>query len=276
MTTADMHIHTVASDGLLSCADVVVAGVSAKLSALAITDHDCVYNIEEGARLCRAAGIQPIKGVEISAYDGDVKIHVLGYGFNSENEVFARFMEELRISSLERTKKIISNLEKLGIKISEEEAAGQRFSPKTPIHVMHIARAAVAKGYSSDCFAFYGKYLSPGAPAYSNICRPTPERAIEIINAAGGIASIAHPGRVALSRNDLNSLIFRLADAGLYGIEAVYPAHTVNETAYFKEIAERLGLEITGGSDCHYSGGNRRIGSPVFHPSERLRQRLGF
>lgn len=271
---ADMHIHTTASDGLLSPEEVVKIACGYGLQIIAVTDHDTTFNTAKVNTLCKNAGITSVNGIEISAYDGNVKVHTLGYDFDVNDANFNAFLDELYENSLKRTEHIISKLNACGIRLTFEEAAAERFFEKTPIHVMHIARAAVKKRYAENPFSFYKRYLMPNAPAFSNICRPSPERAVQAINAAGGLAVIAHPGRVELPKSELHSLIARLVSAGLGGIEAVYSSHTALETAYFKEIAEEFGLMITGGSDTHFSGGNRAIGNPVFRPSEKLRHRL--
>lgn len=271
---ADMHVHTRASDGLLSPEEAVNIAKSSGLQILAVTDHDTTFNTEKVNTLCQNAGLIGVNGIEVSAYYGNVKVHTLGYGFDMNNSQFKAFLGELYEGSLKRTEQIISKLNACGINLTFEDAAAERTSDKTPIHVMHIARAAVKKRYAQNPFSFHKKYLAPGAPASSNICRPIPERAIEAINAAGGLAVIAHPGRIEMQKSELYDLIARLAHAGLGGIEAVYSSHTTQETAYYKEIAKEFGLLVTGGSDTHFAGGNRAIGSPVFHPSEDLWQRL--
>lgn len=274
--TADMHVHTQASDGLFTPEEVVKHALSAGLSAIAVTDHDTVKNTAKLNTLCKNAQITPINGIEVSAYEGFTKVHTLGYGYDINSDSFKGFLKELYEGSLKRTEDIISKLNKCGINLSFADAAAERVYADSPIHSMHVARAAVRRGIAANPMAFFKTYLMYGRPAFSNICRPSPERAIEEITAAGGIAVIAHPGRIDLNQTDLRSLIVRLAEAGLAGIEAVYSTHTVIQTAYFKELAEELDLLVTGGSDTHFEGGNRRIGSPVFHPSEKLRQRLNF
>lgn len=271
---ADMHIHTCASDGLLTCEEVVNTARNAGLKMLAVTDHDTTFNTQKLNTFCQNAGIIGVNGIEVSAYDGNLKVHTLGYGFDLNNAQFNSFLGELYEGSIKRAEQIIFKLNTCGINLTFEDAAAERLSDKSPVHVMHIARAAVKKRFAQNPFTFYKQYLAVGAPAFSNICRPSPERAIEAINGAGGLAVIAHPGRIELPKSELYALISRLASAGLGGIEGVYSSHTAKETAYFKEIAEEFGLLTTGGSDTHFLGGNRAIGNPVFYPSDELRQRL--
>ena len=141
---------------------------------------------------------------------------------------------------------------------------------------MHIAGAGAKKGYASSPFAFFTKYLAYGRPAFSSVCRPSPEETAQIITAAGGICSLAHPARIDLSAEEKIALIKRMKVCGLCGIEAVYSGHTAKETAYYKEIANTFGLMVTGGSDTHAAEGNRQIGTPYFQPENALLQKLGF
>lgn len=276
MIKADMHVHTNASDGLFTPEEVVKFALSAGLKALAVTDHDTVYNTLKVNTLCKNSGIYGINGIEVSAYFGTVKVHTLGFGFDIENPQLNEFLKGLYLGSIKRAEDVIQKLNSCGVKLTIEEAAAERAHQQIPVHTMHICRAASKKGYASNPYDFYKRYLIFGKPAFSNICRPSPEQAIKAINCAGGIAVIAHPGRVELNKCDLRALISSLAAAGLQGIEAVYSTHTAKETAYFKELAEELNLFVTGGSDTHFYGGNRSLGVPEFYPSTALRQKLRF
>lgn len=272
--TADLHIHTNASDGTLTPEEVVKTAAAAGLGLIAVTDHDTVINCGKLNTFAQNFNIKTVTGVEISAYDGGVKVHTLGYGFDLCDDGFANFLRRLATGSETRLCDILDKLGRAGVRLEVEEVLLQRAFKNAPVHAMHICRAAVKRGYAKDPFAFYKDYLAPGKAGFSEICRPTPEEAISFINAAGGIAVLAHPGRIELENGKLYALIERLAAAGLKGIEAVYSAHTACKTARFKEIAENLGLYVTGGSDTHFNGGTKRIGQPEFHPSDKLRQRL--
>ena len=99
---------------------------------------------------------------------------------------------------------------------------------------------------------------------------------MEVINSCGGFAVLAHPGRIELEKQELISLVKRLKDLGLKGIEAVYSTHTQIETAYYKEMAREYGLSVTGGSDTHFKEGNKKIGTPVFACDKELCEKLGI
>ena len=141
---------------------------------------------------------------------------------------------------------------------------------------MYVARAGAAKGYSNNPFAFQKEYTSRGSVGYSELGRPSPARAVEVITACGGLSVLAHPGRIELEKEELISLVKRLVSLGLKGIEAVYSTHTQLEKAYYTEMAKEYGLVVTGGSDTHFKEGNRRIGTPVFDCGKELCEKLGI
>lgn len=166
----------------------------------------------------------------------------------------------------ERTFDILKKLAAVGVKLSYGEVIRERKCKKSPVHATYIAVAGARKGYANSPYSFYTKYLNYGAAGFSCICRPTPEETAEVVKRCGGFCSLAHPARISADRQGVISLIERLVPCGLRGIEAVYSGHTAIETQYYKELAERFGLLVTGGSDTHYAEGNRRVGVPEFYP----------
>lgn len=273
MIRADLHIHTYYSDGLLSPNEVAATAKRNGLNLISVTDHDTVSAYGEVKKACGDTGLKCVKGIEVSAYSNGVKLHTLGYNFKQTEEM-EKFLKELYDGSFARTREILKKLKAVGVNLTLEEVLAERKKENTPLHGMFIARAGCKKGYSATPFSFYAKYLNRGCAGFSDIGRPSPERTVEIISLSGGAVSLAHPQRVEMEKEELFNLIKSLKDRGLYGIEGVYSSHTKSETEYYKEIARELGLEITGGSDTHFTGGNREIGSPEFYPSETLLAKL--
>jgi hypothetical protein len=269
MIKADLHVHTYYSDGLLSPSDVIAAAKANGVEMISVTDHDNMNGSTEVAALAKEAGIYAVDGIEISAY-ADVKVHMLGYRVNTNCPAYRRFYIDSVGFARERTKDILAKLESVDVNLTMEEIIDEMMVKSAPIHAMHIARAGAKKGYSSSATQFFLDYLNVGKVAYSSICRPTPERAIEVIKSCGGICSLAHPGRIALDKDDKLKLIDRLCKSGLDGIEAIYSGHTDSDTALFKEIAKSKNLYVTGGSDIHCNDGNRTIGKPEFYPDAKL------
>ena len=116
----------------------------------------------------------------------------------------------------------------------------------------------------------YLSAFASGKPCYSSLCRPAPQDAVDIIHASGGIASLAHPGRIPLAQGERLALMDALVSGGLDGIECYHSDHTPVEAEAFAAYARARGLLITGGSDFHAEGRNRTVGLPPFEPSEAL------
>lgn len=269
---SDLHIHTYYSDGRQSPADVIDQAVKNGLQLVAVTDHDTMLGCEEAEVFANAAGIRIVRGLEVSAYFGEVKLHTLGYGMDEEK--FSGFLERLYESSVKRAEDVVYKLNKAGVKITFEEVAAERFTSTSPVHGMHIARACAKKGFAPTPYAFYGEYLAYGKPAFSCVGRPSPEETCAAIDGADGFSVIAHPGRIEMPKEELERLICHLKGYSLGGIEVYYTTHTNEQTTYYKKLAERLSLEDTGGSDTHYQGGRNVIGQPVFYADAELLKRL--
>lgn len=267
-------MHTVYSDGTLTPQTVVDCAESAHLGLFAVTDHDTVSACAEVDRLAKNKGIKTVTGIEVSAYDNGIKFHTLGYGIDVEK--FAPFLKRLYDGSLERAEDIVLKLKKLGFDITVQDVLAERYSSDAPVHGAHIARAMVKKGFVESFEAFFKNFLFRGKPAFSCIGRCTSEEAVRAICGAGGLAVLAHPGRIESDAEALKSKIESLALCGLGGIEVYYTTHTKEQTAYYENLAETLHLLKTGGSDTHTlgMGGKRTIGQPRFEPSEELLKRL--
>lgn len=271
-----MHVHTYYSDGLQSPEEVAAIAKNNGVELVSITDHDTALAYPEIFSCCKKRGIKAVYGIEVSAYKDGVRLHTLGYGISPEHPVFKVFLKELVDGSFDRTEDMLAKLKKNGINITLDEVLRHRKSENAPIHSMYVARAGAAKGYASDPFAFQKRFTSRGSFGYSEVGRPTPERAVEVITACGGLSSLAHPGRIELEKEELIALVKRLVSLGLKGIEAVYSTHTQLEKAYYTEMAKEYGLSVTGGSDTHFKEGKMSIGTPVFDCGRELCEKLGI
>ena len=273
MIRADMHIHTYYSDGLQSPADVVEAAKSAGLKLISVTDHDTMGASSQTALLAEAAGIYAVAGLEISAYNF-TKVHMLGYGMDTSCPEYAAYYKRSVEGSFARCEDMLSKLSARGIALTMDEVLAERRVEGTPVHSMHLCRAAAKKGYAPTAGAFYLAYIIDGKAGHSRIGRLTPEEAVKTILACGGLPSLAHPGRIRMEREAKERMIAELASLGLWGIEAVYSGHTDEETVYYKEMARTYGLAVTGGSDTHFRDGPRRVGVPEFYPSAEVLRAL--
>lgn len=270
MIRADMHVHTYYSDGTQSPADVIAAAKRAGVGLVSVTDHDNANAREEVKKLAQASGIISVDGEEISAYDGAVKVHILGYAMDCGSEAYVRFHKRLYDGAEERAFDVLKKLSAAGVRISYGDVVRERKCKDSPLHGMYIATAGARKGYASSPFDFYARYLGFGKAGFSCVGRPSPESTVEFITSCGGVCSLAHPGRITLDKDGVEELVKCLVSCGLSGIEAVYSGHTAKDTQYYKELAEKYNLLVTGGSDTHVAEGNRRVGEPAFYPDEKL------
>lgn len=270
--TADMHMHTVYSDGEFTPEDTVAHAIYAGLGLISITDHDTMTGCGELKKAVRGKALRCVAGIEVSAYEGDIKFHTLGYGVDEVR--FQPFLNMLFKNSFLRAEDIIFKLGRAGHKLTLEEVAAQRYSESVPVHGIHFARALLKKGLIKSIKEYFRDLSDLGKPAFSCVGRPTPEEACEAITSAGGLAVIAHPARITMPAPELEKKIKSLIYHGLNGIEVYYTTHTKEQTEYYKNLAESLGLFVTGGSDSHFAGGGRAIGVPRFEPSALLLKRL--
>lgn len=269
---ADLHLHSVYSDGLNSPDEICRLAKARGVGLISITDHDTMAGLEDKKESARRHGIAYLPGWEISAYDHEEKIHILGYGCEM-GEAYNAFNQKRKEASFARAEDCVKKFNLLGVPLTLTQVLDMRSAPDLPVHTMHIARAAaVYLGISTG--EVYREYLARGKAANSNIGRPTPREAIDCIHAAGGFASIAHPGRIELPDDVKEELIISLANYGVDGIESVYTTHTKTETEYFTKLAKKLSLLVTGGSDTHFEDDTHTIGLPSFTPSETLLQKL--
>ncbi len=271
---ADLHTHSVYSDGWFTPEELCKRAVSRGVSLLSITDHDTLSGEEAKRAAAKKYGLFYVTGWEISAYYRGEKMHVLGYGC-ALNDAYVSFMNERKQGALQRVKIGVEVMQKLGVPVTEEEVLSERSAPDLPVHTMHLARA-IAKHLSITDSEAYLRFLNRGKPAHSDFGRPTPKQAIDCIHACGGIACIAHPGRITLDFAEREEIIRALAAYGMDGIECVYTTHTEEERGYFTRLARELNLFITGGSDTHFEDRTHTVGSPKFEPEGELLSRLGL
>jgi len=269
---ADMHLHSVYSDGLNTPEEICCLAKMRGLQAISITDHDTMNGDEEKRAAAGKYGLAYVSGWEISAYDEDLKLHILGYACE-RGEAYTRFMQDRKAASLARAEESVAKLRALGVPVTMDDVLSFQTDKTAPLHTMHVTRAA-AKYLGLSTRETYERYLNVGMPANSSIGRPTPKEAIACIHASGGIASIAHPGRITLDDDGKERIVRSLAECGVDGIEAFYTTHTEKETAWFCTLAKELGLYITGGSDTHIEDGTHAVGLPVFFMASALQKRL--
>jgi predicted metal-dependent phosphoesterase TrpH len=243
----DLHTHTTASDGRCTPTELVARAKSAGVTVLGVTDHDTVAGCDAAATACRDAGMEFVPGIELTAIRDEVDVHVLGYFIDTDAAPLSVFLAEQRQRRFDRVGRIIARLAQLGMPIDADAILrAAHAQPGTSIGRPAIARALVAAGYVKTTNEAFAMWLSRGRPGFIAREGATPERVIEQIHGAGGLASLAHPG---LLRHD--EWIGALAASGLDALEAYHTNHDGESIARYRGIAERLRLGVSGGSDFH-------------------------
>lgn len=247
MTRIDLHLHTTASDGRCTPRELVERAAQAGLTTLAVTDHDTTAAIDEAQQRAAERGIDAISGIEITALDEGRDLHVLGYFFDPRHEALDRFLATQRAARLARAHAIGDRLAALGMPIDlgpvVARASGDgRRSIGRPL----IARAMVDAGHVADTHEAFDRWLGAGCPAFVPRSGAPPKVVIGIIHDAGGVASLAHPGKLRREPQ-----IPPLAEAGLDAVEVFHPDHDAPLVERYLGVARDFGLLMTGGSDFH-------------------------
>jgi 3',5'-nucleoside bisphosphate phosphatase len=249
----DLHMHSTASDGSRSPADVVRAAQAAGLAAIALTDHDSVSGLAEAQATGLELGVRIVNGVELSAVEGDAETHLLGLHLR-DTSLLDRGLSDLRDMRQRRAQTIVDKLVALGVAVTFEDVLAQ--AKGGAVGRPHVARALVGDGWATDVRDAFDRYLGAGRPAYVAKEQLCMRDAIAMIHAAGGLAVLAHPGGAG-SRERLTALM----TLGLDGVEVMHPGHSPSDTARLRTLSEQLGLIASGGSDWHGAAeGPRTIG----------------
>lgn len=250
----DLHTHSTYSDGTATPEELVQKAVELDLCALALTDHDTLEGCEEAQTAGDRQGIKVISGLEISCVHGSLSLHMLGFGVDLNDAGLAEKLRQIQDGRNQRNRNILAKLAELGIEISEDEL--QRNSICGQAGRPHIAQLLIEKKIVSGIDQAFRHYLGEGKPAYAERFCFTADETIDFIHQAGGVAVLAHPGKLNSAIRILPQLIYELTERKLDGLEIYYPTHSKKAQKKLHNLAERYNLITTGGSDYH--GNNRR------------------
>jgi len=250
--SADLHIHTTASDGTVGPSEVVALAAAAGLAAIAICDHDSISGIEEAEQAGSERGVFVIPGVELSCVNPErggaprPEIHMVGLFIDWRNAQFRGYLAELVEARRKRIHAIAEKLREAGVKVFPERII--RDAGSAAPGRMHIAEELLRVGAIKTLQEAFDRYIGDGGAAYVPKPYFTYSEAIEMIHGLGGAAVLAHP---CLSRAD--PLIPDMAAAGMDGLEVFYPTHSKSDENRYNAMCENLGLLPSGGSDFHGS-----------------------
>jgi 3',5'-nucleoside bisphosphate phosphatase len=259
----DLHLHTTASDGSSSPDELVAECVRAGVTTMAVTDHDTLGGLAAATSAASAAGIGCVPGIEITALHDGLDVHVLGYGFNPEDAGLAAFLVSQRDDRRRRLLEMASRLAAIGVFVDTDLfQPGVAVSGQRALGRPALARAIVGAGHARDIADAFDRFLSPGRPAFVSRIGAAPGEVAALIRRAGGVAAIAHPGKI----DDDERVRAFIAD-GMDAIEVCHPDHDPAATARYRSMADTSGLLATGGSDFHGTGSGRvqalgRVGLP--------------
>ena len=247
-------MHTTASDGRCTPTELVDKAAQVGLTVMAVTDHDTTASTDEVRALAALHGIEAVNGIEVTAVEHGRDVHVLAYFCDTASATLGDFLAGGRAARVERLHAIAKRLAAEGVAIDlaplEARSRGGR-SVGRPL----IARALVEAGHVVDLREAFETWLIEGRPAFVPRTGYGVATVVDVVHAAGGRASLAHPG---LTKIDDRLAEFR--DAGLDAIEVYHSSHDAEAVAHYAALATRLGFLCTGGSDFH---GNPEQGRPL-------------
>ena len=243
---ADLHLHTLASDGELTAEELVDTAAAAGLSAMAVTDHDTVGSVEAAVAHGKKVGLEVVPGCELTIYEGNIELHLLALFIDiSPQGSFQAFLLQMQQHRRFRALSMIAKMKMSNVNIDESdviEAAGGADSIGRP----HVADALVKRGYARTPHEAMLRYLQQGGIGYIPKHRLAPETAFAVVKAAGGLSILAHPGR-----QPHDEMIGPLFHRGMDGIEALYRSHSDVLRRFYTGLARRYERAISGGSDFH-------------------------
>ena len=246
MSKVDLHMHTTASDGRFTPAEIVHQAVEKGLTFIAIADHDSVDSITPALMAAEAfPSLKVIPSVEISTDVPNGEIHILGYFIDYDNRDLQARLKKARHSRRERAQGMVAKLNNLGINIEWERV--QEIAGTGSIARPHLAQAMLEKGYVPSLKEAFNKYIGRSGPAYVEREKMTSVEAVELVLWANGLPVLAHP----LTMNDSETAVIELKLAGLVGIEAYYNGYTAEEINMLVSLGKKYNLIATGGSDYH-------------------------
>ena len=246
---ADLHLHTTASDGSLTPAELTALAAGEGFDVIAVSDHDSVSGVLAAQEAGKQLGVSVIPAVELSA-QSDTELHILGYFIDIHNKKLQDAMAYALQVRNERQVEVCQKLKEQGFQITMDELKAEAGGNDVLCRA-HFAQIMVRKGYAESVKDAFNRYLSVGCYAYSNRQALTGPEAVSLIREAGGIAVAAHLHLIKKPDDQLREYLKELIPYGLDGVEGYYTDYTPDMEQRYRAMAKELGLVISGGTDYH-------------------------
>src|SRR5215211_1360199 len=269
MTRIDLHTHSTHSDGTFGPAEVIRLGAERDLNVVSLTDHDTTDGLPEALATGLEVAVEVVPGVEFSAEYLGTSVHILCYWMDAEDPALQLELRRLREDRYRRGELMVEKLGSLGLPVAFERV--REIAGDATIVRPHIAQAMVEAGVVTTEKEAFERYIGDGGPAHVAKHALDPVGAVALVEDAGGVCVLAHPGMWGDQSSVPEELIERMAVAGMRGLEVDHPDHPPEARERYRALADRLGLIATGGSDCH---GTRfdpvRLGTSLCDPDAYL------
>ncbi len=245
----DLHVHTTASDGQYTPAQIIQKAAEKNIKVIAITDHDTTAGLSEAREAGKRLGVTVVGGIEINITFPTGEFHLLGLGLKEPSKSLNIIVENVIKNRFDRNKQIIEKMNEDGVPLTLEELEAD--FPGTVIGRPHFAAELVKHGVVKTRQQAFDQYLARGRKWYvPRICTNLDE-AIVAIRESGGVPVVAHPMSLYLSWGRLPDFLTDCYEKGVVGIEAFHPGARVTECLRLEELGRKIGFIITAGSDFH-------------------------
>lgn len=247
----DLHMHTTASDGQYSPRELVCKAAEKNMKVLAITDHDTISGLKEGAEACKEKEIIFVPGIEINIQRPNCEFHLLGLGLNLNgiSESLSKVLENLVKTRRERNEFIVSKMNSFGIEATVDSIQAE--FPNQILGRPHFASWLANHHYVKNRQAAFDKFLARDRPWYVERTGADLDESVKAIYESGGVPVIAHPLSLYLSWSKIEPVLADFFERGVKGMECFHPGARVTECLRLQEIARKIGFFVTAGSDFH-------------------------
>ena len=247
---ADLHCHSVVSDGTLTPEQLAARAKANGVELWALTDHDEVGGQDRALAAAHANGMKYLTGTEISVTFANKTVHIVGLGFDPKNDALVQGLRNTRGGRGERAKEMSDGLAKVGIHGAYEGALKYAGNHEL-ISRTHFARFLVETGVCQDTNEVFRRFLTEGNPGFVPHRWASLKDAVQWIVQAKGMAVIAHPARYGFTPNEEFALFTEFKNHGGQGVEVVTGSHTPAEYVTYADTAKEFGLAASRGSDFH-------------------------